>query len=609
MLVNPLLPHFRLTARELARQILSLPEPPSPEEASILLEALRQQTGGFQDACQEDHQAAAQCIGWGAELRQITAGELALSPLHAVEESCTIAQAAKQLEFIRGDHLLLAGEAGWTGLVGSQELHEALRHGLHDSCVQLISRGAPPIVPEESSLGQICRKLSGTSSHLLVRYKDGRTGYIDRRTALGALRKHPLPEGWEAGLGPLRRWMEAVATAAKEVDAEAFLVGGCVRDLLLGLPIRDMDFILLGDTQAAAKKLQENEGGSLALDPMFGAAHWTAPDGTCIDITRARTEVYTHPGALPAISTSNLLADLNRRDFTINMMAVSLHPERRGMLLDPNGGRKALHERVLEVVHGLSFLDDPTRILRASRYCSRLGLQIAPGTLELLRRALEAGAGRELSPERLGNELERLFGESSFPAGWRLLRTWGALEAWFPETVGHELDQRMERVCSSWAGLRSRNATLPQRSLSLWVVLSASFPETSRREGQRLAAGVSGRQKLWLHGPRQLKETIEALGESDRRGSWGKALQSCPHELLACIAAEGHEEAVVWWLGEGMEMVPAFGGGRLIEAGCPRGPMVGEALGVARRTAWEGGSGAEQLAAAMEVWTDQGEQP
>ena len=600
MLVNPLLPYFSHGPGDLAQQILSLQSAPSPEEASVLLDALRQQTSGFLKASQADHKAAALCVGWGAEPIQQRAGSISLSPLHAVEETCTIAQAAKQLEFTRGDHLLLAGESGWTGLVGSRELSEALRHGLGDHCVQLISRGPPPVVPEDASLALVCRKLSGISSHLLVQHRDGRTGYIDRRTALGALRRHRLPEGWEAGLGPLGKWMEAVADAAAGEGAEAYLVGGCVRDLLLGLPIRDIDFILLGDTQAVARRLRAEQGGTVSLEPMFGAAHWTAPDGTRIDITRARTEVYTHPGALPAISTSNLLADLWRRDFSINMMAVSLHPSSRGMLLDPNGGRKALHERRLEVVHGLSFLDDPTRIIRAARYCSRLGLEIEPNTLALMKRALEAGAGGRLTPERLGGELGRLFEERSFPKGWSLLGEWGALRAWLPEAGTCLIQETWE----AWEGLRAECGELPPRGRSLWIALAAALPAEARKERQRLAAGAAGRQKLWLHGPGQLQSALALLGEASGPGGWGRALQACTAELWACIAASGHAEAVAWWAREGRHREPAFGGGRLIEMGCPRGPKVGEAIAAARSAAWEGGDEAEQLEAARKAWED-----
>ena len=130
------------------------------------------------------------------------------------------------------------------------------------------------------------------------------------------------------------------------------------------------------------------------------------------------------------------------------------------------------------------------------------------------------------------------------------------------------------------------------------------MPENVRTDGQRLAAGAAGRQKLWLHGPGQLKVALSLLEKASGPADWGAALQGCTAELWACISAFGHKEAVGWWVKTGRFREPAFGGGRLIGMGCPRGPRVGEALAAARRAAWEGRKEAEQLEAARKAWEE-----
>jgi tRNA nucleotidyltransferase (CCA-adding enzyme) len=206
--------------------------------------------------------------------------------------------------------------------------------------------------------------------------------------------------------------LDAVRAAAVE---PVFLVGGAVRDLLLGRPRADVDLVVEGDAAALAHRL----GGPSAEHHRFGTVK-VEVGGHELDIAAARRERYPEPGALPVVDAGETVeSDLSRRDFTINAMAVPLAEP--GCLIDPFGGQADLEAGLLRVLHDASFLDDPTRAIRAARYAARFGFALEPGTEELLRRA-ELGT---ISAERRRAELERLASEATAPHGFALLAGWG----------------------------------------------------------------------------------------------------------------------------------------------------------------------------------------
>lgn len=178
--------------------------------------------------------------------------------------------------------------------------------------------------------------------------------------------------------------MQRVATLAARRNQQLYLVGGVVRDLLLGLPNLDLDFVVEGDAISLAKEFAEAVDGKLTVHPMFNTAtvklyKWK------VDFAMARTESYAKPGALPTVKPGTLKTDLFRRDFTINTMAVCLNHENYGELIDLYGGLDDLKNKLIRVLHEKSFIDDATRIWRAIRYEQRLAFRIEPKTLKILK--------------------------------------------------------------------------------------------------------------------------------------------------------------------------------------------------------------------------------
>ena len=202
--------------------------------------------------------------------------------------------------------------------------------------------------------------------------------------------------------------MQSAGAMADYQGQRLYLVGGVVRDLILGRTNLDLDLVVEGDALSLAPQLASITQGKLTTHPRFGTAKLRWNEWS-IDITTARSEVYDRPGALPRVKPGSLADDLFRRDFTINTLAIRLNPGRYGELVDLYGGRDDLDQGLIRVLHQKSFVDDATRIWRALRYEQRLGFRLEPVTLELLQRDIPLLD--TISSERIRHELELILKE------------------------------------------------------------------------------------------------------------------------------------------------------------------------------------------------------
>src|SRR4051794_25474011 len=198
------------------------------------------------------------------------------------------------------------------------------------------------------------------------------------------------------------------AVTALEGEEAVYVVGGAVRDVLLGRTPHELDFVVEGDAVAVARRAAERLGGRVTVHERFGTATVQASDAT-FDLAGARRERYERPGALPDVELGASLAeDLARRDFTVNAIALHLAD---GELIYRDGAREDLEAGVLRVLHDGSFRDDPTRLLRLARYAARLAFSGEPRTDQLAAEAVAGGALDTVTGSRLGAELRLLLGE------------------------------------------------------------------------------------------------------------------------------------------------------------------------------------------------------
>jgi tRNA nucleotidyltransferase (CCA-adding enzyme) len=301
---------------------------------------------------------------------------------------------------------------------------------------------------------------------------------MNEYTNLSALIKKNLPE-------ELVALMQRVATLAARRNQHLYLVGGVVRDLLLGVPNLDLDFVVEGDAIGLAKEFAEAVDGKLTVHPMFNTAT-VKLDKWKVDFAMARTEIYAKPGALPTVKPGTLKTDLFRRDFTINAMAVCLNHEHYGELIDLYGGLDDLKNKLIRVLHEKSFSDDATRIWRAIRYEQRLGFRIEPDTLKLMKR--DRKMLKTVGGYRLRHELELVLSEKEPEQILVRADKLGVLKQLYPSL---KADKWLE---TKFREARSSGKTSQEKYLSIMV---------SRMTVQELEGFVS-----YLRFPKQMVEKV-----------------------------------------------------------------------------------------------------
>jgi len=300
--------------------------------------------------------------------------------------------------------------------------------------------------------------------------------------------------------------LRTVGVIAESLGMTAFVVGGFVRDLLLGAPTLDVDIVVEGDGTKLAQALAKQWNGTVTVHERFLTAtlHWAMGRW---DVATARKERYPQPAALPEVEPATITEDLWRRDFSLNAMAICLSPDRFGELVDPTGGYADLRKGIIRILHEGSFVDDPTRLFRAVRYEQRFGFRMDAKTLRLLRQARDESWLTKLSRDRIKHELWRTLQERDptkpFQRLWQLgilpvvaselhltkarLRWMKRIDEWLQWHQGHFPDERVQR---EWALLL---ALLPTADAVTAFCLRYQLGETERQSGLALLRALRTR--------------------------------------------------------------------------------------------------------------------
>ncbi len=261
---------------------------------------------------------------------------------------------------------------------------------------------------------------------------------------------------------------------AAERRLDLYLVGGVVRDILLGQPSSDLDLVVEGNAAELAEALVEQVGGKLVVHRRFGTAK-VRTGGLTVDVATARLERYSRPGALPTVRPGSILDDLVRRDFTVNAMALRLSVEGQGELVDPCGGQQDLKDGLIRTLHDRSFIDDATRMLRAVRYEQRFGFRLESITEKMLRR--DVAMLDSISGDRIRRELDLVLREGRPEKVLLRAGELGLLAQIHPSlTVDARLGDMFERA----------RQVHPGHALALeWALMTRSL---NRRESEDLTA-------------------------------------------------------------------------------------------------------------------------
>ncbi|MBF0123221.1 MAG: CCA tRNA nucleotidyltransferase [Candidatus Omnitrophica bacterium] len=246
----------------------------------------------------------------------------------------------------------------------------------------------------------------------------------------------------------VRSVLQQITLAADGKGVSVWLVGGMVRDLLLGRSSFDIDIVVEGDGVAFAGLLTKRLGGESLIHRRFGTVAIDLPNGLKVDVVTARRELYAHPGALPDVIFAQLSDDLFRRDFTINAVAASLNAVDLGVIRDDFDGVADLKKGLVRIMHYRSFVDDPTRIIRAVRYKKRFGFKLEARTLSALKTACHEDVFMTITPVRYFNEFKRILDEDDPSSALRRLRVLDGLRYF---SFGQVEERLLDKIVRSQA--------------------------------------------------------------------------------------------------------------------------------------------------------------
>jgi tRNA nucleotidyltransferase (CCA-adding enzyme) len=376
-----------------------------------------------------------------------------------------------------------------------------------------------------------------------------------------------------------RSLLSGIADRSAALGFPCYLVGGFVRDLLLGRPVNDLDIIVEGDAIKLGRALLKEFGGKLTPHAPFYTAIWQPPklDDT-IDLITARSETYEAPGALPTVTPSTIEDDLRRRDFTLNAMAVRVDGEHLGEVLDPLNGQRDLERGIIRILHPRSFIDDPTRILRAIRYEGRYGFQIEPGTLNLIN-AEALSVLSTLSGERLRHELDLILAEENTASMLARADALGVLKAIHPSLPRFDSNRanRLDEISNPALNISYDRETL---GYLLWLldVPAEDLAALSRRLDftSELSEVILGAARLKAQLP---------LFVNSKPSACTFALEKFPPLSVYAVHLVTRERTLMEYLSTWRHIKPHTNGDTLLALGLPPGPQYKEIL-THLRAAW-----------------------
>ncbi len=520
--------------------------------------------------------------------------------------------------------VVVIDEGRLVGKVALADLERAAAHGLGHAPVKAVMTSRVTVVAADTTLEHAAARVAQEEIGWAPVVLDASAAPVAAAEMLGAVTRRAVagdlgapeppapvvanlagPLG-ELGLDGLLRQIQAVAGGVRGV----YLVGGAVRDLLLGEPGFDVDIAVEGDGIALAGDLAERLNGHVRPHEKFGTAVVVAHDAAGgrqrVDVASTRSESYAYPAALPKVEHAGIRSDLARRDFTINAMAVSLKPETYGDLLDYYGGMTDLVARRIVVLHNLSFIEDPTRVLRAIRYENRYGLRMDDHTFNLARACCAMDLVGDLSSARLRDELVALLEEEKIDFSLRRMEELGLTPSIHGRlragAATRDLVRRSDRARSA----HRLEGEMPRWRLRLVWMLRDLEPEEIAMWAERMRIrrhDVEVLERAFVVGRRLVDRVARGPSEADLyEFARGEPLEA----ILAAVALDETgiaAERLGRFLDVSRHVKLGIGGEDLLGLGFEASPEMGEVLRSVLHLRLNGvvRSRAEELAAAARL--------
>jgi tRNA nucleotidyltransferase (CCA-adding enzyme) len=534
-----------------------------------------------------------------------TAAEIMTAPVRTIKARTTMEEAGRIMLRYALDGLIVAEGDDIQGVISRRDIDQATHHKLSHAPVQGFMSRPVITIGTNTPLSEIQRLMVHEDiGRLPVISEDGHLlGLVTRRDLLKTLygtedvhdsilqapdasgQHVQLQEKMERLDAPTRWLMAQIGICAAELNMVAYAVGGCVRDLILDIPNFDLDFVVEGSAIELAEALEARYPARLQIQ----AKHDRFQTATLsfhesrereVDLSTARVEFYEFPAALPTIEASSLRQDLFRRDFTINALAVCLNPGRHGELIDYFGGLKDLRDKKIRVLHQFSFIEDPTRIVRAARFAGRLGFKLDQRTREQAERAIEMGIFDDLAGVRMRTEMQLIL-ES--PERLKSLDLLGELGGHIRYLDSHlEYGKKVRRTLTVAGRLLSRYPLAGGWIVYLGLLLSQLPLPRLKNVLDRLH--LSNEQKSDILKGLSLPQQLDSIDREVRPSQIYALLHGHSDESLAiaaCLAEAGSplRRMIKLYLEELRNIHVTISGADLLRMGFPQGPNIGMVLG------------------------------
>jgi len=399
----------------------------------------------------------------------IRARDIMSSPVRTVLASETIEEVNKIMETTGHGGLPVVEGNKLVGIVTKKSVDKAIHHGLGKRPVKSIMSSKLITARVDTPVSQIKKMMVENDIGRIPILDENNilVGIVTRSDVMRAMTGNVIPNVQNVTHEPvfenlldlmknrlpsrLMNLLRLLGTYGTELRMSVYVVGGFVRDLLLNIPNYDVDIVVEGTEEKAgiefAKYVGKELNATVVPYEKFLTASIIFRDGYKIDIATARTEYYESPGDLPQVDISTIKKDLYRRDFTINAMAIKLNPQEFGTLYDFFSCRKDLENGIIRVLHNLSFVEDPTRMIRAIRFEQRYNFRMEERTLELLKKNLEENYLERVSGARIRQEIEKILEEKEPIKAFRRMAELGVLKRVFPKTYYTSLmDEKLSRL-------------------------------------------------------------------------------------------------------------------------------------------------------------------
>jgi len=461
------------------------------------------------------------------------ARDMMVYPVKTIEAEQTLEEAGEILTRYNLSTLPVLHEEKVIGLISQQVVEKAIHHGLNQSPVKEYMTTEFSLVSPEVPFSRVQELIIGHNQSLLPVIEKGRlVGTISVADVMRELQEEMLksvngPVNLEGQPLYARKKMIAklmeerlprrmqnllveLGKAGDEVGYSVYAVGGFVRDLLMGVENFDLDIVVEGDGIRFAEAFEQKVICRIRTHKKFGTAVILFPDRLKVDVATARLEFYDAPAALPTVESGSIKMDLYRRDFTINTLAIHLNPRAFGELIDFFGGVKDIKEKVIRVLHNLSFVEDPTRVFRAIRFEQRLGFLIAKHAQNLMKNAVKTGFMERLSGGRIFSEVVLILQEENPIPTLKRMKDFDLLRFLHPQVkFDEETESLFERIhhVISWFDLLFLEEEY-ERWLIYFYGLIDNLKEGAVEElCQRLALNAKERQKV-IAGKRRADQAL-----------------------------------------------------------------------------------------------------